>query len=88
VKVRIEQYEQYDMNTLLIAADAPAAEPAIVEIIESVDSTTRQRSRLGLIPATPVLRQSIHLEPEEFTITPQKKCGAQPREPRLVPSSE
>jgi len=75
------------MKTRLIAADAPAAEPASIEIIESVDSTTQQHSRLGLIPATPVSRQTIHLKPEEFTIAPQKECGAQPREPRPAQSS-
>jgi len=75
------------MNTLLIVADAQATEPAIIEIIESVDSTTRQRARLGLLPANRIARQSLHLKPDELTIAPQQECGAQPREQRPAQSS-
>jgi len=67
------------MNTLLIAANEQATEPSIIEIIESVDSTTRQRSRLALIPARRIPRQSIHLKADEYTIVPQKESGVQSR---------
>ncbi len=67
------------MNTRLIAADAQATEPAIIETIEAVDSTTRQRARLALMPAKRIARQSLHLKPDEFTIVPQKESGAQSR---------
>ena len=67
------------MTTLLIVAEEQATEPAIIEIIEPVDRTTRQRSRLTLIPARRIPRQSIHLKPDEYTIVPQKESGAQSR---------
>jgi hypothetical protein len=67
------------MNTLLSAAEEQATEPAIIEILESVDSTTRQHSRLALIPARRIPRQSIHLKSDEYTIVTQKESGAQSR---------
>ena len=75
------------MNTLLIATDAQTAEPTIIEIIESMDRPTRQRSRLALIPARQISIQSIHLKPDEFIIAPQKEVAEQPREQRLAQSS-
>ena len=75
------------MNTPVIAPDAQTSAPTNIEIIESVDSPTWQRSRLALIPARPIAIQSIHLTPDEFMIVPQKEVAAQPREPRLAQSS-
>ena len=60
------------MNTPLIVAAVQASEPAVIEIIEAVDSTTPHRSRRALIRASPLHRQSLHLKPDEYTIAPLK----------------
>jgi hypothetical protein len=67
------------MNKPVIVAHEQATEPAIIEIIESVDNTTGQRSRLALIPVGRIARQTIHLKPDEFTIAPQSEVGKPPR---------
>jgi hypothetical protein len=63
------------MNKPVIADREQATEPAIIEIIESVDNTAGQRSRLALIPVGRIARQTIHLKSDEFTIAPQKEVG-------------
>ena len=67
------------MNKPVIAAHEQATEPAIIEIIESVDNTTGQRSRLALIPVGRIARQTVHLKSDEFTIAPLKEVGELPR---------
>jgi hypothetical protein len=75
------------MNKPSIETDEQAEEPIVIEIIESLDSSTRQRSRvaLGLIRNIPTY--CIHLKPDEFTIAPQKEPEEQPREHRPAQSS-
>jgi hypothetical protein len=67
------------MTTSVIATNEQMAEPTVIEIIESVDSPTRQRSRLALIPARHVAIQFIHLKPDEFIVAeqPREQCPAQ-----------
>jgi hypothetical protein len=67
------------MNKPVIAAHEQATEPASIEIIESVDNTTGQRSHLALIPIGRIARQTIHLKSDEFTIAPQKEVEKLPR---------
>jgi hypothetical protein len=67
------------MKKTVIADHEPASEPAIIEIIESVDNTTGPRSRLTLNPARRIARQTVHLKSDEFTIAPLKEVGELPR---------
>jgi hypothetical protein len=63
-------------NTPVSAANEQPAEPAATVIVEALDSTARQRSRLALIPALRISKPSIHLKPDEYTITRLPETGA------------
>jgi hypothetical protein len=66
------------MHKASIEAEDRANVPIVIEIIEPMDSTLRDRSRAALVLVPNIRPHCIHLTPDEYTIVPQKEPEAKP----------